>query len=164
MVNFTVVINPFNGPGLDAIPDLCYQREIPILASFDNVYVVGYIHTSYASRDMGQLRKEIETYSQWKESSGVPGLAVEGLFVDEVPWQYDVKVASYLQNITASVGQNKGFGSRSKVSMLWFQPGQICFLESYPRNDQRSLANYCHSTMILIKFVPAVLMFATRSY
>ena len=117
-MNFTVVINPFNGPGLDAVPDLCYQREIPVLAKHDNVHVVGYIHTSYASRDIAMVGKEIETYSKWAENSGIPGLAVEGLFVDEVPWHYDEKVASYLQDIRNLVNKSRGFGSRSKVSML----------------------------------------------
>lgn len=131
MVNFTVVINPFNGPGLDAVPDLCYQREIPTLAKFANVHVIGYIHTSYASRDIEHLRKEIQIYHEWKESSGVPGLAVEGLFVDEVPWQYDEKVASYLQKIRALVSQSRGFGSRSKVSTC--RGFQMCVVNFHSR-------------------------------
>lgn len=117
-MNFTVVINPFNGPGQDAVPDHCYQREIPVLRKHNNVHVIGYIHTTYASRDIETVGKEIETYSKWAENSGVPGLAVEGLFVDEVPWHYDEKVANYLQDIRNLVNKSRGFGSESKVSTL----------------------------------------------
>jgi Spherulation-specific family 4 len=107
-VSFTVVINPFNGPGLDDLPDENYQREIPKLTSHPNVRVVGYVHTIWAKRDLALVCKDIEKYAQWPECSGIPGLKVTGVFVDETPNIYDAEAEAYLAMLRTHVKKMPG--------------------------------------------------------
>jgi Spherulation-specific family 4 len=98
-VSFTIVINPFNGPGLDDLPDANYQREIPRLACHPNVKVVGYIHTTWAKRDLKLVLGDIEKYAAWPARSGIPDLKVSGVFVDETPNIYDAAAEEYLDKL-----------------------------------------------------------------
>ncbi|KAH1885906.1 hypothetical protein KXX01_000508 [Aspergillus fumigatus] len=75
-VNFTVVINPGSGPGPNALPDGNYTREIPKLASYENVRLLGYVATTYAKRNISLVRRDIETYAAWPTNSSNPALAV----------------------------------------------------------------------------------------
>ncbi|KAI2786610.1 hypothetical protein POX_g08998 [Penicillium oxalicum] len=109
-VNFTVVINPGNGPGPDSLPDANYTREIPKLASYSNVRLLGYVHTSYAQRNISLLRKDIETYAAWPSESSNPNLTVQGIFFDETPQQFSDQAVTYLQNLTDLVKSQKAFG------------------------------------------------------
>ena len=115
-VNFTVVINPGNGPGPDSLPDANYTREIPKLASYSNVRLLGYVHTSYAQRNISLLRKDIETYAAWPSESSNPNLTVQGIFFDETPQQFSDQAVTYLQNLTDLVKSQKAFGPDGFVS------------------------------------------------
>jgi hypothetical protein len=115
-VNFTVVINPGSGPGPDSLPDANYTREIPKLAAHDNVRLLGYVHTTYATRNISLVRKDIETYAAWPTVSSNPDLAVRGIFFDETPQQYSAHSLVYLQNLTELTRGLNGFGSDPFVS------------------------------------------------
>ncbi|KAJ5885019.1 hypothetical protein N7495_009529 [Penicillium taxi] len=110
-VNFTVVINPGNGPGPDALPDANYTREVPILASYANVRLLGYVHTTYATRNISLLHRDIETYAAWPTKSSNPNLAVRGIFFDETPQAYSDHALDYLQNLTELTKGLNGLGS-----------------------------------------------------
>ncbi|KAJ5460096.1 uncharacterized protein N7458_001648 [Penicillium daleae] len=114
-VNFTVVINPGNGPGPNSLPDANYTREIPVLTSYANVRLLGYVHTSYAQRNISLVRKDIGTYAAWPTESSNPDLAVRGIFIDEAPQQYSAQSLAYLQNLTDLVKELNGFGSNGFV-------------------------------------------------
>lgn len=118
-VNFTVVINPGNGPGPDSLPDANYTREIPKLAAHNNVRLLGYVHTTYATRNISLVRKDIETYAAWPTVSSNPGLAVRGIFFDETPQQYSAHSLAYLQNLTELTKGLNGLGSDPFVSYLF---------------------------------------------
>ena len=113
-VSFTVVVNPFNGPGLDDLPDANYLREIPKLACHPNVKVMGYVHTSWAKRDIGLVCGDVSRYAQWPERSGNPDLRVEGVFVDETPNIYDADAEVYLTKLREHVKAMPG-GSKNVV-------------------------------------------------
>ncbi|KAB8077568.1 Spherulation-specific family 4 [Aspergillus leporis] len=108
--NFTVVINPGSGPGPDALPDANYTREIPKLASYDNVRLLGYVPTTWAKRNMSAVRRDIQTYAEWPTNSSNSKLAVRGIFFDETPQQYDADALSYLQDLTSFVKSLSGLG------------------------------------------------------
>ncbi|KAJ9493135.1 hypothetical protein VN97_g151 [Penicillium thymicola] len=99
-VNFTVVINPGNGPGPDSLPDGNYTREIPKLTAYANVRLLGYVYTSYGNRNVSAVRKDIQTYADWPTNSSDPNLAVRGIFFDETPQQYEPQTLTYLQGLT----------------------------------------------------------------
>ncbi|KAJ5766619.1 uncharacterized protein N7511_004235 [Penicillium nucicola] len=109
-VNFTVVINPGNGPGPDSLPDANYTREIPNLSSYENVRLLGYVYTSYAKRNVSAIRKDIQTYADWPTNSSNPNLAVQGIFFDETPQQYDAQTLTYLQGLTDFVKDLESLG------------------------------------------------------
>ncbi|PWY92701.1 cell surface spherulin 4-like protein [Aspergillus heteromorphus CBS 117.55] len=109
-VNFTVVINPGSGPGPNALPDANYTREIPKLASYGNVRLLGYVATTYAQRNISLVRRDIETYAAWPTNGSNPDLAVRGIFFDETPQQYDDSTLAYLQELTALVKTTSGLG------------------------------------------------------
>jgi hypothetical protein len=120
-VNFTVVINPGSGPGPDALPDANYTREIPRLGSFENVRLLGYVATTYAKRNISLVRRDIETYAAWPTNSSNPDLAVEGIFFDETPQQYDEDALAYLQELTDVVKNTPGLGPDHYVCFLgWY--------------------------------------------
>ncbi|RJE23052.1 Cell surface [Aspergillus sclerotialis] len=109
-VNFTVIINPGSGPGPNALPDGNYTREIPKLARYENVRLLGYVPTTYTKRNISLVRKDIETYAAWPTNSSNPDLAVRGIFFDETPQQYDAKALAYLQSLTSFVKKMPGLG------------------------------------------------------
>lgn len=98
-----MIVNPNNGPGPDSLPDANYIRAIPRLSSHANVHLLGYVHTSYATRNIASICRDIETYAAWPINSSSPALAVRGIFFDETPQQYDVHSAAYLQQLTQFV-------------------------------------------------------------
>lgn len=102
-VSFTVVVNPFNGPGLEDLPDDNYQKEISKLTCHSNVRVVGYIHTTWAKRDLAMVCCDIEKYAQWPEHSGNPNLRLTGVFVDETPTLYHPDAEAYLAKLKEHV-------------------------------------------------------------
>ncbi|KAJ5930605.1 hypothetical protein N7466_006098 [Penicillium verhagenii] len=110
-LNFTIVINPGNGPGPDDLPDSHYTRAIPRLASYANVRLLGYVHTSYTTRNAAAVYRDIKTYAEWPNKSGNPDLAVRGIFFDETPQQYSVHSLAYLQNLTQLTKDLKALGS-----------------------------------------------------
>lgn len=115
-VNFTIVINPGNGPGPNTLPDANYTREIPSLASHANVRLLGYVHTSYATRNISLVRKDIEAYAAWPTASSNQGLAVRGIFFDETPQQYSPHSLAYLRSLADLTSGLDGFGSDPFVS------------------------------------------------
>jgi hypothetical protein len=117
-VNFTVVINPGSGPGPNALPDANYTREIPKLTAYENVRLLGYVHTSYAKRNVSAVRKDIQTYADWPTNSSNPNLAVRGIFFDETPQQYDAQTFSYLEGLTDFVKDLEGLGPDQFVSAI----------------------------------------------
>jgi hypothetical protein len=124
-VNFTVVINPGNGPGPDSLPDANYTREIPTLSSYENVRLLGYVYTSYAKRNVSAIRKDIQTYADWPTNSSNPNLAVQGIFFDETPQQYEAQTLTYLQGLTDFVKDQEGLGPDQFVSAIPKKPDRL---------------------------------------
>ncbi|KAJ1713152.1 cell surface spherulin 4 family protein [Aspergillus flavus] len=120
--NFTVVINPSSGPGPNALPDANYTREIPKLASYDNVRLLGYVPTTWAKRNISAVRRDIATYAEWPTNSSNPKLAVRGIFFDETPQQYDADALSYLQELTSFV---KGLSGLGPDNFIVHNPGAV---------------------------------------
>lgn len=118
-MSFTVVVNPFNGPGKDAIPDANYTREIAKLTVHENVQVLGYVHITYTRRKLAEVLDDIAIYSDWALSSHVPGLKVNGIFVDESPNSYEPAAEAYLKEVYSKVKGSDGLGPANIVSNLF---------------------------------------------
>lgn len=128
-VNFTVVVNPGSGPGPEALPDGNYTREIPKLTAHPNTRVLGYVATTYTTRDKALVLKDVETYANWTAQSSNPKLAVNGIFFDETPQQFNASALEYLKDLTSSVKSLEGLGPDNFVSV--FPPSFSSFLFFY---------------------------------
>jgi hypothetical protein len=105
---FLVVVNPYNGPGPDALPDANYCREIPKLRSHSNVAVFGYVHVQWAQRQLDTVLQDVETYAAWPKQQNHPHqpLQVDGIFVDETPFAGDAPTLDFLGSLTSMVHRN----------------------------------------------------------
>ena len=88
-----MVVNPNSGPGGIDLPDVQYQIAIPYFQRYDNVTLLGYVRTDYGKRDLNVVKAEVDTYSKWRETSVKGGLGLDGIFIDEVPW--DERILDY---------------------------------------------------------------------
>lgn len=102
------------------MPDANYTREVPALASYANVRLLGYVHTTYATRNISLARRDIETYAAWPKASSNPNMTVRGIFFDETPQEYSAQSLAYLQNLTDLVKEQGGFGRDPFVSWNYF--------------------------------------------
>ena len=119
-MNFTIIINPEDGPGQSAAPAGDYVTEIQNLSSFDNVRIIGYVRTHWATRNISAVLDEVQTYSGWAEinsSDSRPSpMGMHGIFFDETPNEYSAEVAEYLSTINEAAKSADGLlGTRTVV-------------------------------------------------
>jgi len=70
------IINPNSGPGHSSDPN--YINQVNELKK-RSIKVLGYVHTSYATRPLDDVKEEIQRFQSW--------YSVDGIFLDEVPTQ-----------------------------------------------------------------------------
>ncbi|KHN97555.1 cell surface protein [Metarhizium album ARSEF 1941] len=115
-VNFLVVVNPNSGPGSDPLPGNDYVREVPRLNAFANVHTVGYVRIHYCEKALAEACAEIERYASWSRHQHIPGLHVQGIYVDETPNHYSAGRAQYLERLGHFIKTNPGLaGTRTVV-------------------------------------------------
>ncbi|EME46783.1 hypothetical protein DOTSEDRAFT_52166 [Dothistroma septosporum NZE10] len=95
-LNFTVIVNPSNGPG--GMTDLMhFKPALQKLAAFRNVQTVGYVTTENGTRSTGEVQQDILKYSTW---SNMPlNCTLNGIFFDNTPYVEDEETESYLVTI-----------------------------------------------------------------
>jgi hypothetical protein len=105
-VHFTAIVNPNSGPGESALPDELYLQAIKRLNAFDNVRTVGYVATTWCARDLSLVLDDIAVYSGWGGFN--PSWAMNGIFFDETPTNYDQRNVTFLQTISEAVRNSHG--------------------------------------------------------
>ncbi|KAF4258623.1 hypothetical protein KXX13_001188 [Aspergillus fumigatus] len=121
-VQFTIIINPDNGSGPTALPDENFLAAVPRLTAYSNALVIGYVRTDKGTRDISEVKKEIDTYEGWPSASGNPSFAVHGTFLDEAPSEYDAAAVEYFQQLASSIRGSNGLGPNNHVVM---NPGTV---------------------------------------
>jgi hypothetical protein len=91
------VVNPNSGPGSSV--DSNYTTGIANLQSA-GITVIGYVHTSYGARAIGDVEAEIDTWKSFYPS-------ITGIFFDEMAYQ-TADFVSYYQSLSSYAG-TKGF-------------------------------------------------------
>jgi hypothetical protein len=84
-IDWTIVINPYNGPGMTGKPgndDVNTISGVSQLNAFDNVNTIGYVRTNYAKSPMDELKANITNYANWASYSGAD-ISIHGIFFDE---------------------------------------------------------------------------------
>ncbi len=90
-----LVMNPASGPGREASRD--YVAAVR-KARTNGLTVVGYVPTSYGSRDPAMVKAEVDAYKTW--------YGVDGIFLDEV--SADVTGISYYRELAAYIRAEPG--------------------------------------------------------
>ncbi|GAM82495.1 hypothetical protein ANO11243_004750 [Dothideomycetidae sp. 11243] len=118
-LQFDIVVNPFNGPGPDALPDENYIAQMTRLRQHSNVTVYGYVHISWAERSLEDVLNDVRAYEGWNTASQ-PGadkdIHVDGIFVDEAP--YHPRSMGYMSSLHAHIRR-----TLSRGALVWTNPG-----------------------------------------
>ncbi|KAE8415802.1 Spherulation-specific family 4-domain-containing protein [Aspergillus pseudocaelatus] len=109
-VQFTVIINPDNGPGSSTASDENFLTAVPRLASYSNALVLGYVSTQKGTRDISEVEKDIQAYAAWPSTSGKSSFAVHGIFLDEAATDYNADTVTYYKNLASTIKQSDGLG------------------------------------------------------
>ncbi|KAI0144684.1 cell surface protein [Pestalotiopsis sp. NC0098] len=131
--NFLVVVNPNSGPGVLPLPGHDYIREIPRLNAFENVRTVGYVRIDYCRKPLRQSLAEIRQYADWEVGHNIPGLHVQGIYVDETPNHASTERAEYLDAVRLYIKHVNGLlGERTVVHNPGTPPEGDLSLFGYP--------------------------------
>lgn len=96
-IQVRAILNPASGPGIRADPN--YSAVVQRLRSAGG-RILGYVHTSYAAREIGRVQSEIEAYIQLYD--------VDGFFIDEMAT--DPLEVSYYAGLYAFIkSRNQGY-------------------------------------------------------
>jgi hypothetical protein len=88
-----------------------YASAIQKLNSFSNIKTIGYVKTNFAQRNIADVLHDVSVYAGWSKSNG--GLAMHGIFFDEVAYEYDEGTRDYMQAINQAAKRADGLmGSR----------------------------------------------------
>lgn len=111
-LNFTIIINPADGPGSSASPSDDYLTEVQNLTKFDNVKTIGYVRTHWATRNLTEVLNEVAIYSAWSEINSTTDrrnpMGMHGIFFDETPSEFSQEAAKYLTTINQAVKNAPG--------------------------------------------------------
>ncbi|KAI9933182.1 hypothetical protein MW887_007653 [Aspergillus wentii] len=107
-VNFTVIINPENGPG-SIPPSEGWLAAVPRLNAFSNILVIGYVRTQEGQRNILEVKADITTYAGWP-TIGNPSFAVHGIFLDETPSEFDANKVAYYKDLVSTIRNSTGLG------------------------------------------------------
>ncbi|KAJ8070039.1 hypothetical protein OCU04_000440 [Sclerotinia nivalis] len=141
-LKFHVVVSP-NLAFTD--PDVNYVAGLTSLNSHPNVLTLGYIYTSYASRDVSEIAADIEKYVEWNTPTQLP---IGGLFFDESP--SNNSTFPYMSNLTTYaktlLGAGKDYiflnpGVPVDASFYTLADSINVFEESYAKFNQTALTS-----------------------
>jgi Spherulation-specific family 4 len=107
-----VILNPDSGPGASPYTVDEYMLQILKINNFTNVETVGYVHTSFATRNISDVLEDVAIYSGWNTNANATTgskLAVHGIFFDEAPSEYTEATAQYMLAINQAVKNASGF-------------------------------------------------------
>ncbi|KAJ5949880.1 hypothetical protein N7454_001464 [Penicillium verhagenii] len=118
-VDFVIIVNPSSGPGAST-PDTQYATAVRRLDTYSNVQKVGYIPTNYANRNITDVLDDVASYANWTATS--TALGMDGIFFDEIPYDWNSTKAEYLSQINEAVKNSSGIQS---PHLIIHNPGTI---------------------------------------
>ncbi|KAI5459169.1 putative cell surface spherulin 4-like protein [Mariannaea sp. PMI_226] len=108
-IDWTIVVNPDNGPGATGKPgndDANYISGVSQLNSFKNVKTVGYVRTNYGQTPMDQVQNDIFNYANWTAFPEAD-ISIHGIFFDESPadFSYLEEAIQHARQINSALNQ-----------------------------------------------------------
>ncbi|KAK0733189.1 Spherulation-specific family 4 [Lasiosphaeria miniovina] len=117
-LQFTVVVNPANGPGNRHATDANYTASLLRLSSLANVTILGYVYCSYGERPLEALKLDIKTYRGW---CGEQSIQVDGIFFDEAP--SGAELVEYMAEVAENARETLGDVARGGATTVIYNPG-----------------------------------------
>jgi hypothetical protein len=114
-VEFLVIVNPNSGPGAESLPGHDYERELPKLNAASNVTTIGYVRVDYCKKPLHDVCEEIDRFAGW-HAGDAPGLAMQGIYVDETPNHFSAGRALYLEALWKHIKGKDGLLGQRLVS------------------------------------------------
>jgi hypothetical protein len=121
---FTIVVNPSNGPGEATWPTAPFIDAVKKLNRFSNVRTLGYIDTVGGSKSNATVRAQIATYVGWNNVT--EGLTLSEVYFDHTLWEDDGDgvAKAYLGNVSAAVRQTDGWSGLGE-GLVVHNPGRV---------------------------------------
>jgi hypothetical protein len=116
-LEFLIIINPNSGPGASSLPGHDYEREVPKLTAMPNVTCIGYVRIDYCRKPLHETCEEIDRFAGWHTAHGsdVPGLAIQGIYLDETPNHFSAGRKLYLEALFNYIRGTDGLLGRRLV-------------------------------------------------
>jgi hypothetical protein len=124
-----VIVNPSSGPGNGSLPDgQDYQREVPKLTASPNVTTIGYVRIDYCRKPLHDVCEEIDRFAGWvtKHGDDVPGMAMQGIYLDETPNHFSAGRKLYLEALHKHIKTTEGLLGQRLVSRSHSNFGHYC--------------------------------------
>jgi hypothetical protein len=80
------------------------------LKSSRNVQLLGYVKIGYAKRSIATVKGQISKYAGWAAKKR--SIAVDGIFIDEAPYQWNETTSKYLSDVHNAVKSAEDLGKR----------------------------------------------------
>lgn len=109
-----LIVNPNSGPG-GSLPDANYVENLARLNAYPQVTTYGYVHVSWAERQIQDVFEDIATWAEWTAYSKAD-IHVDGIFVDEAPSKPE-KI-SYMRDVW-----NHTQAAFKNSAVIWTNPG-----------------------------------------
>lgn len=120
-VSYLVIINPDNGPGSTPYPDNEYIDGIARLNSYDNVQLIGYVDTWFASVPLETVYANIDKYANWAEYEQAD-IALHGIFFDAMTAKANSTAYEYMSSVSNYA--YSAFADGSRKPTVVFNPGR----------------------------------------
>lgn len=150
---FTVIINPESGPGINTLLDQNYERELPKLNSRKNVKTIGYVRTTWATRNISDVLQDVSTYSSWAENK-TADYKVHGIFYDEVPNAYSSDTTTYMSTLDQYAKSQSGFGGINYVSST---PVDLTDFRSFIIREPFQMIIACSPVLISLLYLKTIM-------
>ena len=105
-VQWQIVINPNSGPGAaGSYPDSNYIYGVSQLNSYSNVLLEGYVDTAFTSRNINNVKTDINTYANWancpSSTCGTSNISMAGIFFDDVTTVSNTTTRNYMKTVAS---------------------------------------------------------------
>lgn len=122
-VDWQVVINPHNGPGLSGLPgdnDVNYISGTEQFNALPHVRTIGYVRTLNGAAPMSELQSNITTWAAWNSYTS-SNISVHGIFFDETIEPSGISDGSNFEYLTTATSfARQAFGSTPIVTICNF--------------------------------------------
>jgi hypothetical protein len=122
-VNWRVVINPHNGPGLSGLPgdnDINYINGTAQFNALPHVHTIGYVRTLNGEAPLSEVEANITTWATWNNYTS-RNISIHGIFFDEAIEPSGISNGANLAYLTnATTFARKAFGTKPIVTICNF--------------------------------------------